>query len=150
MPFNEGHAACSRWWGWLDIILRLYEYSTAQRLYYRRNFSLNMFKTDTPKERISDYGDMSTPTSGRKHSRFMGNPSERPPISQPDSAYASSESNQNNIVKVENDGSIPNTRREQNLALDKGTGEVFVSFCHIMHARITANNVSGRVSNMWT
>ena len=74
------------------------------------------------------------PPGGKKHrlSRFLGSNQEpeqqqRPNMTHPDSAYVSSESGQNNIVQVENDGTIPNTNKEQNLALDKGTGEVFVS-----------------------
>lgn len=85
---------------------------------------------------------MNTPPAGKKHklSRLLG-PKEvkGPVVPEPDSTYGSSESHPSDIVRVENDGTIPNTNREQNLALDKGTGEVFVSCATCFTARSSAD-----------
>lgn len=94
-----------------------------------------MQRSDNPRQRenLSKYGEMNAPAPGQKKhrlSRFLGSNKDqqtetRPHVhSQPDSAYASDNTG-NDIVQVENDGSIPNTKREQHLALDRGTGEVF-------------------------
>ena len=108
-----------------------------------------MYKSENQKEKLSDYGAMNTPPAGRKHklSKFLGGRDDGvpgpsvTPRPHTDSAYGSSDTH-HDIVQVENDGSIPNTNKSQNLALDKGTGEVFVSWPRLFNIR-SANAFQG-------
>jgi len=96
-----------------------------------------MLRSDTPRRAsLSNFGTMNAPPAGtKKHKlgRLLGGSSssqpddERPAprTQQTDSAYASSDNANNEIIQVENDGSIPNTYKGQNLSLDRGTGEVY-------------------------
>lgn len=114
---------------WHTLQYYRYYYIFSHRIHSLRR---NMFRSDPPKENLSSYGGTMSapPPGGKKHrlSRFLTGDSQgysespnRPgPVPQPDSTYGSSDNAYNDIIQVENDGSIPNTNRAQNLALDRG------------------------------